>query len=53
MTRLFLFLFIGLSLLGYSQENTIWHAKALIDRHLVTPGDIMDAFDNALDIDEN
>ena len=41
------------SLLGYSQENTIWHAKALIDRHLVTPGDIMDAFDNALDIDEN
>jgi hypothetical protein len=41
------------SLLGYSQENAIWHAKALIDRHLVTPGDIMDAFDNALDIDEN
>ena len=41
------------SLLGYSRENTIWHAKGLIDRHLVTPGDIQDAFDNALDIDEN
>ena len=40
------------TLLGYPMENVKWHTKALIDRlaDSITPGDIQEAFENALDV---